>query len=650
MSFGRLTLVLLIATGLFGCGPVPPSTPFEGPVVLICVDTLRADHLPAYGYKGVATPAIDCLARESVVFERVFSHVPLTLPSHSALFTGLIPPENGVRNNRGFHLPPSRRTLAEAARDKGFRTAGFVSSMVLGHETGISQGFEFYEDGMKPAPRPQGQNVFSQRKGAVTAGAAAAWLDKGGPEKFFMFLHLYDPHSPYDPPEPFASRYALAYDGEIAYTDQVIGGFLDHLRAKGLYDKALIVLFSDHGEGLGDHGESEHGLLLYREELEVPLMIKLPGGELAGSRRRGPFALTDLTATLTERLGLSLPAATGHSLFSSPQENTKRTIYAETLAPRHAYGWSELRSIIRWPFQFIEAPVPELYDNAQDPRQLKNLVPGLSAPVEMVETLAGIPKGNLEEGEVSGEDEERLVALGYVGGAKVAPDVTLPNPRDKIHLAEALWAAVRKVGKTGDLEPERTILALMPELSLQNQSLFRIVARNMLAGGAPESAWKVLEPFADSMETGTQVMLGEAAAGCGRTAEASLHFRRALALDPEAPRAHLGLALLALREGKPRAAEEPLKRALDLDPNLAEGWNAEGVIQAQCGLFQGAIRSWRRAVDLDPDLYDAWFNLAVTLRNTGNHQGAIDALRRYLTLAKGGDRARAQGMLHQWGE
>lgn len=645
--FKKGLISLWLAGALWGCAKAPPPPPFEGPVVLICIDTLRSDHLPAYGYNGVQTPAIDRLAAEGVVFERVYSHVPLTLPAHAALFTGLIPPDNGVRNNRGYRLAPEQRTLAEAAQEKGFRTAAFVSSMVLGQDTGIGQGFQFFEDRMKPSARPQGQNVFAQRKGDLTAAAARAWLDQGGSDKFFLFLHLYDPHSPYDPPEPFGARYPFAYDGEIAFADQVVGGFLDHLRALGLYDKALIALFSDHGEGLGDHGESEHGLLLYREELEVPLIVKLPQGAQAGTRRQGPFALTDLSATLARRLGLSLPAATGRSLFEIPEKGNEPAIYAETLAPRHAYGWSELRAVIRGPLHFIEAPENELYDLVRDPLEKQNLLPGTPVPGEITRALAAISKGNLEEAPVSSEEEQRLAALGYVGGATVEPAAVLPNPRDRIHLSEALWAAVAKVGKTGDLEPERKILALMPELNIKNESLFRIVARNMLAAGAAESAWKVLERFRDSTETGTQVMLGEAAAGCGKTTEAALHFRRALALDPEAPRAHLGLGLLALGQGNLGAAETNLDRALGLDASLAEGWNARGVARAQRRDLPGAIEAWRRAVDLDPEMSDTWFNLALTLRHSGNNPEAAAALRRYIPLAQGRDRVRAQALLRQ---
>src|SRR5262245_132573 len=300
----------------FACGGANGSGSAAGaPVVVISVDTLRADHLPAYGYRGVATPGLDALRKDSVLFENAYSHVPLTLPSHTTIFTGLLPPQNGVRDNLGYALGPGPATLASWLKAKGYATGGAVSSIVLSHATGVSRGFDFYEDGIEPAKASQTISRV-QRNGAETAALLTEWMRAHDKGPFFAFLHLFEPHSPYEPPEPFKSRYALPYDGEIARADDIVGVFLAGLKERGLYDRALIVFLSDHGEGLNDHGEDEHGVLLYREAIHVPLMVKLPGNRRAGETVAAPVALVDVFPTIVEGVGISPPAGLpGRSLL-----------------------------------------------------------------------------------------------------------------------------------------------------------------------------------------------------------------------------------------------------------------------------------------------------------------------------------------------
>ncbi|MGH9423279.1 MAG: sulfatase, partial [Thermoanaerobaculia bacterium] len=261
-------IVLLTAS----CGRQSVGSPSSTmPVILISIDTLRSDHLPAYGYKGVATPNIDALRADGILYERAYSHVPLTLPSHVSILTGMLPADSGIRDNIGNRLSPSIPTIADLLKKNGYATGAAVSAFVLRHETGVNHGFDFFDDSTRPAA---GGEVLGriQRSGGETLQAARRWLDTQGERPFFFFIHFYDPHTPYEPPEPFFSKYPNHYDGEIAYTDSIVGDLIDDLKKKGVYDKALIILLSDHGEGLNEHGEEEHGLFLYREEIQVPLI------------------------------------------------------------------------------------------------------------------------------------------------------------------------------------------------------------------------------------------------------------------------------------------------------------------------------------------------------------------------------------------
>lgn len=307
----RLTLPLLFAAAALSpaCqrGGGHPTAPAGTPVILISVDTLRADHLPTYGYRAVATPHIDALARRGVVFENAYTTCPLTLPAHASVLTGRVPPDHGVRNNLGYVLKPGVPTLQGRLRARGYATGGAVSAYVMRGDTGLREGFDFYDDVPVTSLSTESAGRV-QRAGAQTAARLLEFARGAGGRPLFLFLHLYEPHLPYEPPEPFRSAAAHPYDGEIAAADAVVGDFLGALDKSGLLDRALVILTSDHGEGLGDHGEADHGILLYREALHVPLIVKLPGDARAGRRVSAPVGLIDVLPTLGQTLGLDLPA------------------------------------------------------------------------------------------------------------------------------------------------------------------------------------------------------------------------------------------------------------------------------------------------------------------------------------------------------
>jgi arylsulfatase A-like enzyme len=449
------------------------------PVVLISIDTLRADHLPAYGYAGVQTPHLDRFRKDAILFENAYTHVPLTLPAHVSILTGLLPFEHGVRDNLGYHFDAKAHpTLQALLKARGYATGAAVSAYVLQGGTGIADGFDFYDDKMVA---PFGADALGrvQRSGAETAALASRWLAGVKGKPFFLFFHTYEPHAPYEPPEPFKTRYPLAYDGEIAAADEVVGGLLDELRRLDLYDRALVIVLSDHGEGLGEHGEDEHGILLYRWALHVPLLVKLPGSARAGTRVAAPVETIDLVPTLGQVLGLTLPSGLrGRSLFAEGGE--ARRIYAETSYPRTHLGWSELRALVDERWHYIEGAKRELYDFVADPREIANRLAdqrelGRSRQAE----LGRLPATLAAPSAASSADTERLAALGYLGGAVQATG-PLPDPAERIGVLKDVKAAFRLAAAGRDEEAVvafRRILETNPLLADARYELAQTLTR-----------------------------------------------------------------------------------------------------------------------------------------------------------------------------
>ena len=433
------------------------SAPVSGPIIVVSIDTLRADHLPAYGYTKVRTPAIDALAADGVVFERAYSHAPQTLPAHVALLSGQLPFETGVRDNVGFTVKRGERLLPQMLRDRGFTTGGVVSSYVLRKETGISQGFDFFDDEMPPSS-PELSIGQVQRDGAESEAIAEHWLDTIGTSRAFLFLHLYEPHKPYAPPERFADY--DPYDGEIAYADEIVGRLVRYLKSHQLYDRSTVILLSDHGEGLGDHGEQEHGLFLYDEAIHVPLVVKQEGNTGSGRRVADLVQHIDLVPTILDLVkapgsggfrGRSLkPVLEGTGTLPAP------SVYAEALYARYHFGWSELTALTDDRYRYVKAPREELYDLQHDAHEHANIADerpqarqALRRALDRVATGATIPV----PAEVPPDARERLQALGYVGAqtdvslSPGAPGETLPDPKDKHQILETYRAAIDLAGE-----------------------------------------------------------------------------------------------------------------------------------------------------------------------------------------------------------
>ncbi|HJQ37374.1 MAG TPA: sulfatase-like hydrolase/transferase [Thermoanaerobaculia bacterium] len=541
----------------FGCGRAGTERAARPPVILISIDTLRSDHLPAYGYRGVRTPAIDAFAREAIVFERAYSHSPLTLPSHATILTGRLPADTGIRDNAGFRLDPGRVTLAEVLKRNGYATGAAVSAYVLRADTGINRGFDFFDD--RIAQRADQSLGGIQRSGVETESAAKQWLGTHAAQPFFLLLHLYEPHSPYDAPEPYRSQFQ-PYDAEIAASDAIVGRFLETLKAQGLYDRALIVLLSDHGEGLGDHGEDEHGIFLYRESIQVPLMVKLPNSARP-SRVSAPVGLRDVMPAILHELDIALPPG----LDARPifREAVKpRPVYSETFYPRLHFGWSDLHSLIDGTKHFILAPRQELYDLASDPGETKNLAPGdRRAYAAMKRAIASMIVPAASPAAIAPEEAAKLAALGYIGGG-ATETVTLSDPKDERQTFRDLRSAFAKFRAGQDAEALaafQKILRTHPGMT----DVWDVTAKTYRRMGHREEA---IAAAKEGLKTNPRsavlaTAVAELALEAGHLDEASRHAELVLQHDP--PRAHEVLARIAMARGDLAAAEQHAKQAMN---------------------------------------------------------------------------------------
>lgn len=582
------------------------------PVILISVDTLRSDRLPMYGYDRVATPALDALRQDGVLFRNAWSHSPLTLPSHASMLTGLLPAAHGVRDNTGFRLAENVPTVASLLSANGYATAAAVSAFVLRKATAVDRGFQLYDDELEKTRRETSLGHI-QRPGDETVAAAQRWIDANAQRPFFFFLHLYEPHSPYDPPEPYASRYRDAYDGEIAHTDAIVGRFLEHLKQQGIYDRAMIVLVSDHGEGLGDHGEDEHGIFLYRETIAVPLVIKLPGGALAGETVSEATAIVDLVPTMLRQAGIALPPKLdGVPLFGGgrPAKLAARSIYSETWYPRFHFGWSELHSLVEGSDHFIDAPRAELYDLASDPGEQKNVATeNRRRLAAMRDAIAPLKQEASAPSPVSDEEREKLEALGYLGSASTPGSGPLADPKDKIGTFRELQTAFR--------------------LSREGRQEEALVAVDALLAKEPD--------MVDLWDVRSKTLMR-----LGRTSEAIDSAKEALRRNPSATHVAADLANALLLAGRMEEARQHAELALRSDPTKARSILARVALAG--GDLATAERESQAAIASGGEIDAALFTLATVKQRRGDHEGALATIERLKTRPRGVEALRGDAL------
>jgi len=547
-------------------------------VLLITIDTLRADRLGCYGDRDAVTPVLDALAAGGVRFLDAVAHVPLTLPSHATILTGVTPLKHGVRDNAGFVLGPSLRTLAEQFGAEGYETAAFVSGFPVHHRFGLARGFDVYDDRFPYGGDPT-RPPYVERRADQTIAAVTAWLAaRSGEDRrpFLIWLHLFDPHSPYDPPEPYRSRFsARPYDGEVAFTDAQIGLFLDQLARADLRDQTLILATSDHGEGLGEHGEPTHGLFIYDSTIRVPVILAGPGvpiGRTVATLARG----IDVAPTLLDLARLPpLPDAEGRSLQATWGEGraADEPAYVESLFGRLSFGWAPLYGWHDRQMMFIDAPRAELYDVQADPGQLHDLSGTRTADASRFHRIieAAVSKAPVAEpASTSREAGDRLRSLGYTGGSGPIPNPSLRDPKDSAALAVRIERAmaVERADPKKAIKEFRSVLIEDPSNPLPRRHL----AVALTAERRFEDALAELKQLVAAGDTSaeTLVFMGECYRLSGRNEEALETFRQGAARDPRIPDPLNGRGKTLVAMNRRDEARQAFERALVLEPDDPE--------------------------------------------------------------------------------
>ena len=654
-------------------------------LVLITLDTTRADRVGAYGSKDVETPAFDGLARDGVLFEQAVAVAPITLPAHASIFTGRFPPEHGVRDNGGFFLDDAQVTLAEVLKSKGYRTGGFVAAYVLDSKWGVSQGFDTYFDDFDLG-EARGMSIGAiQRPGNEVVDRAIPWLKESPGAPFFAWIHLYDPHTPYRPPEPFATRYqGHPYNGEVAFADSQVGRVVEQLKASGLYDRTVIAVMGDHGESLGDHGEAQHGFFIYNSVTHVPFVLRAPYDRMRGRRVADPVRSVDVMPTVLDLLGMPVPReVTGASLvplMTGAAGELGLDAYSESMYPLHHYGWSDLRALRAGRYKVIDAPRPELYDIDSDPMEGTNLydarrsvADSMLSQLRRMETAFEKTEAPMPAGDVDPEARARLAALGYVGSFVASASDSREgraDPKDKIGVFNLLGEAL-ELAKEGDAQDEddasflkavkllNDVVAEDPAVidawfMLGTQHLKRHRAReavryfgktlelkpdydlaviNMAQAyrqlGDDDAALAGFERYLelDPKDAFVQYQIGEIWLDRGQVAKAEQLFNLALQLDPKVAAAKNALGVIALERGELDEAERRIREALAIKPTVRLAHYNLALVAERRGDLRTAEREYVEELKQHPETYKAAFNLSRLYEQVGDREGQIEALK-----------------------
>ena len=647
-------IVLAAFAGQLFAAPAPPKKPN---VILVTIDTVRADHIGCYGAKQAETPTLDALARHGVLFERAISQVPLTWPSHAAILTGTYPFQNGVQDFTGQTLAPQFRSLAQAFKQSGYATGAVVSAFVLDRSWGLARGFDFYDDAFSAQTFQQKDIGLVDRKAADSVTHALNWLKRTPRRPFFLWLHLYDPHSPYDPPQPYRTAYRdHPYDGEITYADHELGRLITWLKANQLYSRTAIVVLSDHGESLGEHGEKEHGFFVYNSTVQIPLIVKPPvGSGVQPGRVDRPVETIDVAPALLHLAGVKDPALEkqfqSRGLFAA--DNTDAA-YSETFYPFSSFGWSPLHALETSRYHYIDAPTPELYDLSSDPEEKNNIAAQQTATVAVLKdkvtallndrpfTPSAEAKSNLPP-----DAAEKLRALGYVAyRSAVSPEALkagLADPKTKLSQFNSILAA-GDAFQAGDFDKGRQLL----EAVAQSDPQLYVVPFMLGEASLREQKWDdAAAQFRSSLKLNLnfdQAMTGLAHAlgAAGNTTEAAVwmkkaatanpqNFRawyelgvlesktdpasaaadyaKALAIQPNFGLGHRDLGILQFQQKNYFAGAKELAKAVELGVNEAKVFNFLGICYSQIGFTKKGADSYRAALKLDPNLAEAHLNL-----------------------------------------
>lgn len=656
-------------------------------LLVVTLDTTRADHLGCYGRLGARTDNLDRLAAEGTLFLSCSTAVPVTTPSHSTIFTGTYPLFHGVRDNGIFALPDAATTLAEMLKGQGYATGAAIGSFPLTRQFGIDQGFDSYDDHVTVSEEDfrglrveeESHMYFDERHGAQVNDAILPWLRGNAKRPFFAWIHYWDAHFPHRPPPPFSELYAHdPYQGEIAYADRCLGVVLEELRSLGVLDRTIVVVVGDHGEGRGDHGELTHSMLNYDATLRVPFIVRVPG-EKGGVRVGQHVGTVDVVPTLLELLGLpAAPDAQGRSLVPLMRGGSATPVdyYAETLAPRLSYGWGELRTIYRGPFKYVHGPRPELYRIADDPEEATELhgemadeaVAMKRALAHFIGSRAGKSAADAVH-DLPADAREQLEALGYLSGSGGDPthvreelhdggtppqervgDVNLTS-RTKQALEEkdflsAKEFALKLVARDpdnpyycgllahayvglGQIERAADAIERPAFLAAPNSAIALFVARRMFALGMRERAYAIAERLAREHPTANaHNLLAEMQAQRGE-AEASLEsLRAAVKADPKLAPARLSLGVQLAEADRTEEAEKELRALLAAHPRHARGALNLGILLLKTERFEEGMAQVRFAIEIKPDYWEAHLALLAAHVDLGERAEAEEIMER----------------------
>lgn len=592
-------------------------------VILISIDTCRADYLSCYGHQRITTPNLDKLAKHALLFENVISPVPITLPAHSSMLTGLIPPSHGARNNIGYQLSPSNLTLAEIMQSKGFSTGGVISSFVLDSDFGLHQGFDTYDDEFDYA---RDSAFGAERIGSETTEHAINWIEAHCEDKFFLFVHYYDPHVNYEPPEPFSTEYSDdLYAGEIAYTDHCIGKLLNYLKGQDLYDSSLIIVAGDHGEMLGEHNELTHTYYIYQSAIKVPLIIK-PAGKVKAHRIKKTAGLIDIAPTVCGFLGIepSSPLP-GYDLsryvHGGQPPHADRAYYCESITAAVSFNANMLTGLVTDRFKYIRATRPELYNLTDDPSENNNLI---EKEPQRARILRDRLEVMLEEASRKKADENtkvldeqtiaKLQSLGYVGSNRRTDtvfDETKKDPKDLIRVYNNYQNFLSKVHYNQTEAATKVALDIIVEYPmLKEPNLF--LAIQAMGAGQYEKAVPYLNRLVQMKFELFKVHfnLGVAFSHLDKSDDAIKNFNKALRINPKALRAHNELAAVLRRSGQMDKAVEHYRRSLELDPKQAIILGTLAGTFSDSKDYSNAVIYWKKALELQPNWTAALNNLA----------------------------------------
>lgn len=634
-------------------------------VILVTIDTLRFDAVGFDGNSRQTSPNLDRLAADGRAFEFAHAHNVMTLPSHTNILTGLYPYQHGVRDNTGFRLGDNTETAATRFASGGFATGAFVSAFTLDSRYGLARGFETYGEIYPHTHEPEELEV-PEGRAPDTVTAALNWYQKNAGRRRFLWVHVYDPHAPYDPPEPWRTRFANdPYLGEVAFADSALGPLLDAVRATR--PPPFLVVTGDHGEARGDHGELTHGLFAYEATLHVPLLLWSPG-LVAPGRDERPARHIDILPTMLAAAGLPNGKLPGASLLGPTPEGRAAASYFESLSASFNRGWAPLTGLILERTKYIDLPVQELYDLRSDSGERHNLAAGATDELRVFRSqLQRVPANVLSPSPVSSEEAERLRSLGYLsGGSQPRASGTTGDPKNLIGVDNQLQRTIflYQTGKLGDaLALARQIIAANPTMSAGYQQLIFLLRQSgnlaealetydkaaangvgdesmdrshaivLCDAGLPQQAVSLLQQYAAGTDTETLNALGIALSDAGHGDQALEVFRRAIARDPQDSLTYQNQGVALLNLGRNEAARQSLERAVSISDRNPRAWNTLGVVWMHLGQPNNALTAWRRALRDDAKQYDALYNIGIVEARLGDRAAAQDALDRFLASA-----------------